>query len=438
MLSELPGRENRDPAENINRMGGIGTGALHTQWVSGHRSDNAEILARRLKDSIHAAMAEEEKTHVQVRAGSKVGADQYFPQGRYIIRKQLGRGVYGKVFECEDLKYKHSGELGVVAVKIVRDAPEFQKAALNEIRALRKLGGKCGVVRLCRDFIHLNHICISLDLHGETLTQKLKRVGRLSLEQVADVGLQLLHGINHMHNCGIIHTDMKTENVLVYHRSTDPSSDSLHYSLVVRIADLGSAAFDTGRKQPIVGTCEYRAPECVLYNGWSYEIDTWGVGCILAELAAGMKVFGEHLTENVHLLLMQRCLGRQIPERMLYQAWSQKSSKWSVHKSKTLVLDETGRKVRINPVAADSLQESKLRGGFVLRKIISDMQLLDVFDKIFEFDPAMRSSPGPLRSHTFFARARFDRYQCCPCVCLSAFCLELFRIQPYFCHLTVF
>ena len=145
---------------------------------------------------------------------------------------------------------------------------------------------------------------------------------------------------------------------------------------------------------------------------------------ILAELAAGMKVFGEHLTENVHLLLMQRCLGRQIPERMLYQAWSQKSSKWSVHKSKTLVLDETGRKVRINPVAADSLQESKLRGGFVLRKIISDMQLLDVFDKIFEFDPAMRSSPGPLRSHTFFARARFDRYQCCPCVCPTAFCLE--------------
>lgn len=144
----------------------------------------------------------------------------------------LNTGVYGKVFECSDIKYDGS----LVAVKIVRDEPLFRQAALNEIKVLKKLNGHCGVLRLCRDFTHLNHVCISVDLYGESLSQKLKRVGKLSLDQVADVGLQLFHGINHMHNCNIVHTDLKTENILVYHRpdpSTGIENDDPKYPLSV-------------------------------------------------------------------------------------------------------------------------------------------------------------------------------------------------------------
>ena len=52
-------------------------------------------------------------------------------------RAMLLAGTYGKVFECSDLKYEGS----LVAVKIVRDEPLFKKAALNEIKVLKKLDG---------------------------------------------------------------------------------------------------------------------------------------------------------------------------------------------------------------------------------------------------------------------------------------------------------
>ena len=74
--------------------------------------------------------------------------------------------------------------------------------------------------------------------------------------------LQLLHGLQHMHKCGIIHTDLKTDNVLLYHRpdpSTGIEDDDVSLPLEVRIVDLGSAAFDNGWKQPNIGTNEYRA-----------------------------------------------------------------------------------------------------------------------------------------------------------------------------------
>ena len=66
----------------------------------------------------------------------------------------------------------------------------------------------------------------------------MKRLGSLTIEQVADVGLQLLHGINHMHKCGITHTDLKTDNVIVYHRpdpATGLENDDPTYPLSVRI-----------------------------------------------------------------------------------------------------------------------------------------------------------------------------------------------------------
>eukprot|EP00277_Geminigera_cryophila_P014420 CAMPEP_0179439324 /NCGR_PEP_ID=MMETSP0799-20121207/22959_1 /TAXON_ID=46947 /ORGANISM="Geminigera cryophila, Strain CCMP2564" /LENGTH=635 /DNA_ID=CAMNT_0021221631 /DNA_START=51 /DNA_END=1954 /DNA_ORIENTATION=- len=365
----------------------------------------AKKMQEKLDAQTKAKAAEEEKTHIKTRVGAKVGVDRGFPEGRYVIRKLLGKGVYGKVFECVDKKYDDS----LVAVKIVRDEALFRMAGQNEIKVLKKLEGKCGVLRLCRDFIHLNHVCISVDLYGESLAQKLDRVGSFTTEQVADVGLQLLHAINHMHKCGIVHTDLKTENVLVYHRpdpSTGIENDEAHFPLSVRVVDLGSATFEDAWHQPLIGTNEYRAPESVLQTGWSHEVDVWGIGCVLAELATGRKLFGDELSDQVHLLLMERCLEKDLPENLLRKSWTKGVTK----KSNILQIQGgANNKIRVNRVVVDVLQERKMRAAYVLSQAVTDATLMEVLKKLLEFDPLKRAKAGPLRSHPFFNRARFDK-----------------------------
>lgn len=207
-----------------------------------------------------------------------------------------------------------------------------------------------------------------------------------------------------------LRADIKTENVLLYH-SIAPSNakdyDDPALPLEVRIVDLGSATFENDWHQPLIGTNEYRAPEAILQLGWSYEVDVWGVGVIIAEIAMGIKPFGEQLLDNVHLLLMERYLEREFPQDMLNDAWAKGPAKMS-----RLLVQKQGQKVWINPKMGDILQERKYREAKVLRKAVSDSQLLDLLQRLLVFEPANRSAAGVLRNHPFFAQARFDmRYR---------------------------
>ena len=355
-----------------------------------------------------AKEAEENKTHLKTRIGAKIGPDEEVRQGRYVVRKLLGKGVYGKVFECDDLKYDGS----LVAVKIVRDLPEFKAAGLNEIKVLKTLNGACGLLRMCRDFFHFNHVGISVDLYGESLHAKLARVGTFTRAQVADVGLQLLHGVQYMHKCGIVHTDLKPENILMYHRP-DPKigkeDDDVKNPVCIRIVDLGSAVFEKGWHQPEIGTQEYRPPEVVLRTGWSYEADLWAIGCILVELLTGKKLFFNNMDPNVHLMLMEKCLGKKIPQTLLRKAWQSGAARQSKMLVTTYTTSGHTQILEINPLTTDILQRKKLREGCLLSEAVSNPLLEDLLDELLQFEANKRSKAGPLRKHDFFKLARFDR-----------------------------
>jgi serine/threonine protein kinase len=350
-----------------------------------------------------AKEAEENKTHVKTCIGATIG------QGRYVVRKLLGKGVYGKVFECADLKYDGC----LVAVKIVRDLPEFKAAGLNEIRVLKTLNGACGLLRMCRDFFHFNHVGISVDLHNESLNAKLARVGTFTLAQVADVGLQLLHGVQYMHKCGIVHTDLKPENILMYHRPGPKiridDDDDVKKPVCIRIVDLGSAVFEKGWHQPEIGTQEYRPPEVVLRLVWSYEADLWAIGCILVELLTGKKLFFNNMDPNVHLMLMEKCLGKKIPQTLLRKAWQSGAARQSKMLVTTYTTSGHTQILEINPLTQDILQRKKLREGYLLSEVVSNPLLEDLLDDLLQFEANKRSKAGPLRKHDFFKLARFDR-----------------------------
>ncbi len=148
----------------------------------------------------------------------------------------------------------------------------------------------------------------------------------------------------------------------------------------------------------------YRAPEVVLQAGWSYESDIWSIGCTVAELATGTTLFPDQINENVHLMLMEKCLERRLPPGLLQRAWQ----KGVARSNNLLVPSNQGRHI-VNRKIGDILQEQKFNGSRALSDMVSDSDLLDLLVKLLEFDPAKRPKAGPLRKHRFFVQSRFDR-----------------------------
>ena len=121
---------------------------------------------------------------------------------------------------------------------------------------------------------------------------------------------QFSSALHYVHSKGIIHTDIKTENILIKANG------------VVTLIDFGCAIYDRDYHPPALGTLEYRSPEALLQCGWSYPTDIWSAGCVFAELLIGETLFPHGAFEDFHLLCIQTTLEQQIPRQMLSAASS--------------------------------------------------------------------------------------------------------------------
>jgi len=118
----------------------------------------------------------------------------------------------------------------------------------------------------------------------------------------------MLEGLAYMHELSIVHTDLKTENILI---TTEELKDD-GQAPDIKIIDFGSAIFEEDYHPHVITTRDYRAPEVILDLGWSYPCDLWSMGCMFFEMATGLPLF---ITRDdlEHLAMMEQVLG-PIPE----------------------------------------------------------------------------------------------------------------------------
>lgn len=247
---------------------------------------------------------------------------------RYEILEILGRGSYGQVIKAFDHKEKK-----FIALKIIRNLSCIIHQAKIEIQILYKLiipnPGNRFVISIIEHFIFRNHICLTFDLLDITLYQYVKaRSSPLSLLSVRNIAEQILLGIKFYHSLGVLHCDLKPENIML-------TEDKAY----VKIIDFGSGCFINKKAFTYIQSRYYRAPEVILQIGYDMKIDMWSLGCIIAEIVMGKPIFTGR-DEIDQFLAMMEVLGMPpsyIMEKSAKKDAVVKALKKNIHSSKTRV-----------------------------------------------------------------------------------------------------
>lgn len=171
------------------------------------------------------ATAEEEDSEDYCKGGyHPVAVGEKYNNDRYVIVRKLGWGHFSTVWLSRDTTTgKH------VALKVVRSAAHYTETAIDEIKLLSKIvqakpshPGRKHVVSLLDSFEHKGpngvHVCMVFEVLGENLLGLIKRWNHrgIPMPLVKQITKQVLLGLDYLHReCGIIHTDLKPENVLI-------------------------------------------------------------------------------------------------------------------------------------------------------------------------------------------------------------------------------
>uniref|UniRef100_A0A453HP95 Protein kinase domain-containing protein n=1 Tax=Aegilops tauschii subsp. strangulata TaxID=200361 RepID=A0A453HP95_AEGTS len=196
---------------------------------------------------------------------------------KYEKLEKVGEGTYGKVYKAQD---KATGQ--VVALKKTRlemDDEGIPPTALREISLLRLLSSSLyPVLYLVFEFLDTD-LKKFVDAYRRGPAPK-----PLPTQVVKSFLYQLCKGIAHCHGHGVLHRDLKPQNLLVDKEK-----------MILKIADLGlSRAFTVPMKSYTheIVTLWYRAPEVLLgATHYSTSVDIWSIGCIFAEMVRKQALF---------------------------------------------------------------------------------------------------------------------------------------------------
>jgi hypothetical protein len=228
--------------------------------------------------------------------------------GRYRLVGEIGRGGMGVVWRAQDELLDR-----VVAVKQLLvnsevpggDVDDAVEKARREGRIAARLQHP-NVVSVHDVVVHAGRPCLVMDyVAAQSFAAVIAAAGRLPVDQVVEVGEKVASALAAAHLAGIVHQDVKPENVLI---GLDGK---------VKITDFGlSKATGEGsmtRSGFVAGTPGFLAPEVASGNEMGYSSDVFSLGATLYTAIEGTPPFGEHEDKNV--LLIRTARGEIIPPR---------------------------------------------------------------------------------------------------------------------------
>jgi tetratricopeptide (TPR) repeat protein len=215
---------------------------------------------------------------------------------RFRVERFIAEGGMGEVYDAADLELSER-----VALKTIRPMLAGEEAVLTRFKQEILLARRVTHRNVSRVYDLFRHergdgsravVFLSMELlEGETLAQRIRRVGPLPPSEALAIALQLTSGLEAAHAVGIIHRDFTSGNVVLA-----PESDGAPGERAV-VMDFGLAATlrtvqeDQGRGNFAAGTPAYMAPEQVENSCITAAADIYALGVVLFEMIAGHVPF---------------------------------------------------------------------------------------------------------------------------------------------------
>ena len=202
--------------------------------------------------------------------------------GRYRLIEQIGMGGMAIVYRAEDLNTGHN-----VAVKVLRpefnEDSEFVSRFQREAEAASKMTHHNIVNLLDVGMDGDNRYLVMEYVQGKTLKEVIQERGRLSAPLACQIAIRILSALEHAHRNGIVHRDIKPQNILV------------HADGHIKVADFGIARIadsaTLSRGDMVMGSVHYFSPEQARGESASATSDIYSTGVVLYEMLTGRVPF---------------------------------------------------------------------------------------------------------------------------------------------------
>lgn len=317
---------------------------------------------------------------------TKIGDHVFY---RYEIIKGLGSGAFGDVYHVLDHKYNKEK-----ALKIIKAEPRFEKQARIEAHILNNLIKYKSkyIAKVENMFMFREHSCFVFELYSTNniyMDLKANNFIGMDIKTVQKLAKQLLYGLKTIHDLSIIHCDLKPENLVF---ENDKSKEN------IKIIDFGSSCYVHDRIHNYIQSRYYRSPEIILSKSYDTKIDIWSFGAIIIELLLGNPIYpGKSEYEVIYYMI--KTIG--YPSNIEYLRSSRRfkeffyeddiqTSKSKENKDETLLLKIPIRRIDLK---AKPLSE-KLK--------FYPNEFINMINKCFQWDPALRSSAQELLEDDFF------------------------------------
>ncbi|MFY9556935.1 MAG: protein kinase [Blastocatellia bacterium] len=257
------------------------------------------IITTELRETDRAAMAVHDGKTEKVAAPPLIEPEGHI--GRFEIRRSLGAGGMGEIFESYDTELQRTVAIKVLASKHLEDETMKQRflrearmaSQLNHpnIATIHEIGEASGNPYIVMEYVE-----------GQTVAERLD-AGPLEMREIFDIGIQSAEALAEAHERGVVHRDIKSSNIMITSRG---KVKVLDFGLAKPLPVLSRASGKARLTESgvLLGTVSYMSPEQATGRGEvTHVADIFSLGVVLYEMTTGRLPFdGETYFQTIEAI----------------------------------------------------------------------------------------------------------------------------------------